>query len=165
MTEFSRHIWALVRPYKTRTALGILCGILSGLSSPMLVLTIALVISVIFPGTNQSALVDRLKSLPDFVRGPVEGLLSHASGGELSTNRLLEILVISLIPLVMFLRSVVSYLNVYLLEWVSVRAITDLRARLFNHMVNQSLGFFGGARTGDLMSRITSDTSAMQRII
>lgn len=37
----------------------------------------------------------------------------------------------------------------------------DLRARTYNHLQRLSLEFFGGKRTGDLMSRISSDTDRL----
>jgi subfamily B ATP-binding cassette protein MsbA len=58
-----------------------------------------------------------------------------------------------------------SYLNVYCLQWVAIRAVTDLRTRLFAHLQNLSVGFFVQSRTGDLMSRINMDTSALQNTI
>src|ERR1017187_8172184 len=47
--------------------------------------------------------------------------------GKPSTLRL--ILVISLIPVSMLLRSFVTYLNIYLLSWVGIRAANDLRVK------------------------------------
>jgi len=54
---------------------------------------------------------------------------------------------------------------VYCLQWAAVRAITDLRVRLFAHLQNLSVGFFARSNTGDLMSRINSDTMALQNTI
>jgi subfamily B ATP-binding cassette protein MsbA len=76
-----------------------------------------------------------------------------------------KILVILLIPSMFILRGLLSYLNVYCLQWVAIRAITDLRTRLFAHLQNLSVGFFVQSRTGDLMSRINADTSALQNTI
>ena len=165
MTAFIRHLLALVRPYRTRLALGILCGILSGTTGLLLVLTIQLVIGVLFPEAGSAALADKLNNVPEFLRAPLEGWLSHVSSGAVSASRWLTALVILLIPLVMLVRSVVSYLNIYSLEWVSVRAITDLRVRLFNHLVNLPLQFLHRTSTGELMARITNDTASMQRAI
>ena len=71
--------------------------------------------------------------------------------GERSIGRV--ILAISLIPAAMLLRSVLAYLNVYLLAWVGIRAAADLRVRLFNHLMNLPLGFFNKTSTGDLVAR------------
>ena len=77
----------------------------------------------------------------------------------------MKILVILLVPFMFILRGLFSYLNVYCLQWVAVRAITDLRIRLFAHLQNLSVGFFARSNTGDLMSRINADTGALQNTI
>jgi ATP-binding cassette, subfamily B, bacterial len=43
-------------------------------------------------------------------------------------------------------------------SWVSERISVDLRERTFAHLLSLSLEFYGGKRTGDLMSRISSDS-------
>jgi ATP-binding cassette, subfamily B, bacterial len=46
----------------------------------------------------------------------------------------------------------------YILAWVSERISADMRSRTYAHLQQLSLEFFGGKRTGDLMSRISSDS-------
>ena len=46
----------------------------------------------------------------------------------------------------------------YVMAWVSERITTDLRDRTYGHMQSLSLEFFGGKRTGDLISRISTDS-------
>ena len=50
------------------------------------------------------------------------------------------------------LRGVVAYLSSYLMAWVAIRTICDLRARLFEHLLNLPLSFFTGNSTGELIS-------------
>jgi subfamily B ATP-binding cassette protein MsbA len=68
---------------------------------------------------------------------------------------------IAIIPAIMLARVLFDYLNIYLMNWAAIRAITDLRVRLFDHLLNLSSSFFSHARTGDLISRITSDTQVL----
>ena len=44
------------------------------------------------------------------------------------------------------------------MAWVSERIAADLRDRTYEHMQGLSLEFFGGKRTGDLISRVSTDT-------
>lgn len=67
----------------------------------------------------------------------------------------LVVLVISTIPLAMLLRGVFAYLNVYLMNWVAVRGVADLRSKLFHHLMGLSAGFFNRVSTGELMARLT----------
>src|SRR5690606_3203273 len=46
----------------------------------------------------------------------------------------------------------------YLLALVSERISADLRTATFDHLLRLSLDYFGSKRTGDLMSRIGSET-------
>jgi ATP-binding cassette subfamily B protein len=54
----------------------------------------------------------------------------------------------------------------WLLDWrrtnvlarVSERVAADLRVRMYSHLQELSLEFFGGKRTGDLMARVSNDT-------
>jgi subfamily B ATP-binding cassette protein MsbA len=57
-----------------------------------------------------------------------------------------------------------SYLNIYLLCWVAIRAINDLRIRMFEHLMHLPLSFFTRSSTGDLMSRI-NETAVLQNTI
>lgn len=48
-----------------------------------------------------------------------------------------------------------------ILAWVSERVTADLRDRTYSHLQRLSLEYFGGKRTGDLMSRISSDSDRL----
>jgi len=64
----------------------------------------------------------------------------------------------------MLLRSVLAYLNIYLLAWVGIRAANDLRVGLFNHLMNLDLRFFNRTSTGDLMQRFEGAMSVNSTI-
>ena len=49
----------------------------------------------------------------------------------------------------------------YASAWVSERISADLRQRTYSHLQRLSLEFFGGKRTGDLLSRISTDTDRL----
>lgn len=51
-----------------------------------------------------------------------------------------------------------SWARTYVLARVSERIALDLRNRIYSHMQCLSLEFFGGKRTGDLISRVSTDT-------
>ena len=50
----------------------------------------------------------------------------------------------------------------YLLEWTGERVVTDLRQRLYGHLIGLDLTFFSRQRTGDLTSRLTSDVGSVR---
>ena len=51
-----------------------------------------------------------------------------------------------------------NWARTYILALVSERIGADLRTATFDHLLGLSLDYFGGKRTGDLMSRIGSET-------
>ncbi|MDB5896159.1 MAG: transporter, partial [Rhodoferax sp.] len=51
-----------------------------------------------------------------------------------------------------------NWARTYILSLVSERIGADLRTATFDHLLHLSLDYFGGKRTGDLMSRIGSET-------
>jgi ATP-binding cassette subfamily B protein len=53
---------------------------------------------------------------------------------------------------------ILSWARAFVLAAVSERVAVDLRNITYSHLQQLSLEFFGGKRTGDLMSRISSDT-------
>ena len=53
----------------------------------------------------------------------------------------------------------------YLLSWLGERLGADLRAAVFNHVLRLSPTFFETMRTGDVLTRLTTDTAALQNLI
>ncbi len=165
MRAFYRRIWAFARPYQTRLILGFACGVLCALTNGALILAVKLVVGLVFEGSAKIPLAQHLEKLPAFVRPLVRGLEQWLPELRSPTSTLGMMLVISTIPAVMLLRAVFAYLSIYLTNWAALRAIADLRTSLFGHLQNLSLGFFSQARTGDLISRITSDTQILHNVI
>ena len=55
-----------------------------------------------------------------------------------------------------------SWARTYVIAWVSERIASDLRNQTYAHLQRMSLEFFGGKRTGDLISRVSSDSDRIQ---
>ncbi len=58
-----------------------------------------------------------------------------------------------------------TYVRFYLISWLGERVSADIRTAVFNHLVNLHPAFFETNRSGDIMSRLTSDTTLLQSII
>jgi subfamily B ATP-binding cassette protein MsbA len=165
MLDFLFNVWGLAKPYRTRLFLGVLMGVLSGLvGGPLMIATIMFVYGVVFPSANTSSLPPKLNWAP----AVVQDWLRHAQeslGNGLYTHPGAVVALVAMIPAVFLLRGLVAYLNMYCLQWAAIRAITDLRVKLFSHLLNLSAGFFGSARSGELISRIMNDTGTLQSIL
>ena len=164
MLTFLRKIWGLAKPYKVRLFLGVLTGVISGISAPLLIAGIKLIFGALFPQAGTTAVISAPARLPAFVQiWLAQAQASLASG--LHTHPGSVIALVAVIPAVMFLRGFFGYLNIYFLQWTAVRAVTDLRVKLFSHLLNLSAGFFSNNRSGELISRIMNDTTALQNIL
>lgn len=69
-----------------------------------------------------------------------------------------------LLLLVTVFQSILSSFLRVLTEYISQNTVHHLRKTLYEHLNNLSIGFFDWAKTGDLMARITSDTSLVGRL-
>jgi subfamily B ATP-binding cassette protein MsbA len=172
MLKFLLQVFRLTRPKKGRLALGVLCGILSGLADPAMLATVVLVLQVLFPGSQPPLAVQQgsakagqqtwLQQWMHQVQSSVVGhmqvvMANHPSAWVLAA-------VAAVVPALMLARCIVIYLYGYLMGWVVVRAIADLRTRAFEHLLNLPLSFFGANSTGELMSRI-ADIGILQGVV
>jgi subfamily B ATP-binding cassette protein MsbA len=165
LRAFYRRIWAFARPYQGRLILGLVFGILCALMNGALIIAIKLVVGLVFSGSARIPVGQHLEKIPVIGRSVAENLTQWLPELKSPSSKLGMILVISTIPTVMLLRSVFAYLSMYLTNWAALRAVADLRTKLFDHLQNLSLGFFSHARTGDLISRITNDTQILHNVI
>ena len=165
MTDFLRQLWGFVRPYRGRFFLGLLCGIFYGLVNGLLIGAVKVVVQLVFEG--ETNLHQQLENAPKWIRPlshPLASLVPelHAPA---ANDTVRWLLIIGTIPAIMLLRNTLQYLSIYLTNWSAMRAIADIRTKLFSHLQNLSLGFFSRARTGDLIARITSDTQVLYSIV
>jgi ATP-binding cassette, subfamily B, bacterial MsbA len=176
MFEFLTKLWKLTRPYRPRLLLGVGMGIVAGLIEPLLIFTVAFVFGAIFPTAGGSGIEAKLQNLPNWLPDGMrtslqnlvhEGLaqLHEAMAGDAQQHLGTVLVLVSLIPAVMALRALFTYLNIYLLQWTAVYTITDLRVRLFSHLLSLSTGFFAKNPSGDLMSRVVNDTMVLHLTI
>ena len=70
-----------------------------------------------------------------------------------------------IVVLVAVFKMVMTYINHYFLRWTGAHVVRDFRVDLFNHLQNQSLGFFGHIDVGQLMSRCVGDPQMVDRVI
>jgi len=58
-----------------------------------------------------------------------------------------------------------TYFRFYFISWVGERVVADIRAAVFNQVLKLSPGFFEVTRTGEVLSRLTTDTTLLQSVI
>jgi len=75
--------------------------------------------------------------------------------------RMLFLLPVAIIVLFL-LKGIFDYGQAYLMNFVGLRVVADMREKLYNHLQNLSLSFFTKTPTGILISRITNDVNLLQ---
>ncbi len=63
------------------------------------------------------------------------------------------------------LMAVGTYCRFYLVTWLGERVVADLRNAVFDRILRLDPGFFEVTKTGEILSRLTTDTTLLQSII
>ena len=53
----------------------------------------------------------------------------------------------------------------YMVSWLGERVTADIRSAVYRHVVHQSPAFFETTRTGEVLSRLTTDTTLIQSVV
>jgi ATP-binding cassette subfamily B protein len=100
--------------------------------------------TVLVFGAGLRWLIDR-----GFVAGDV-GLLDRALAGLL---------------VVITMMAAATFSRAYLVTWLGERVAADLRRAVFENVIRLSPGFFETARTGEILSRLSTDTTLVQTVV
>jgi len=92
------------------------------------------------------------------VRGLIDG--GFANGSQAALNRALYFLLA--LAVVMALG---TYARFYFVSWLGERVVADLRQAVFDRVMGLHAGFFETTRTGEVLSRLTTDTTLLQSVI
>jgi len=63
------------------------------------------------------------------------------------------------------IKNFATYINRYCTRWVGTKVVTDLRNEIFKKLTGQSLNFYGKIDVGQLISRCTNDTAAIESAV
>jgi ATP-binding cassette, subfamily B, bacterial len=124
-----------LRPYRGRIALAVLF------------LFLAAVATLVFPV---------------FLRGLIDGGLSASGKGQQLValrQHFVELFAVS-VALGLF-----SAARFYMVSWLGERVTADLRNAVYAHVLEQSPEFFETTQTGEVLSRLTTDTTLVQTVV
>ncbi|MCQ8895876.1 ABC transporter transmembrane domain-containing protein [Limnobacter humi] len=123
-------LWRFAKPYQGKLFVGLLLTLMStGATLVAPYLSMPLMDDVLIPFQNGQPMNTHLAGLY------LGGLLASA-----------------------FVAAALSWARTYLLALVSERIGSDLRTTTFRHLMSLSLDYFSAKRTGDLISRVSSET-------
>ncbi len=124
-----------LRPYRGRIALALVFLVLAAVST------------LVFPVA--------LKSLID------QGLIAADPGARVMALRE-HFFVLFLVGAALGLFSAARF---YMVSWIGERVTADLRNAVYAHVVEQSPEFFESTQTGEVLSRLTTDTTLVQTVV
>ena len=94
-----------------------------------------------------------------------QGLRRVIDGGFASGDAaLLDAALIALLGVIVVM-AIATYTRFYFVSWVGERVTADIRRAVFGHLLDLSPGFFEVTRTGEVISRLTNDTSLLEVVI
>ena len=79
-------------------------------------------------------------------------------------SALLDQAVLVLLVVVLLLAGA-SYARFYLVSWIGERVVADLRQAIYDHLVKLSPAYYEVTRTGEVLSRLTTDTTLLQVVV
>jgi len=136
-----------IKPYRMRLVVGIVMGILYGATTSVMIAALGWATGMISGDTISAG----IPTLPD------------ASSGTVTLNQVIK--TVALLPIVATLQGIIFFIGKYFVEWVGNRVVADLRMDLFKHIHALPMQFFTKSRSGDLITRITSDTSVLTSLV
>ncbi len=98
--------------------------------------------------------------------GALPFLVQHVFDDIFAQKNARALQLLPLLILVTFLfRGVANFGHTFLMEYVGLRIVTDLRNALNTHLQSLSLAFFHRTPTGTILSRVTNDTTMVREAL
>jgi ATP-binding cassette subfamily B protein len=91
----------------------------------------------------------------------VQVLIDQGFGGERADLRNAILFLVAIAAAM----AVGTFIRFYMVSWLGERVSADLRIAVFNNIVTLHPGYFETNRSGEIMSRLTTDTTLLQTII
>jgi len=92
----------------------------------------------------------------------VRGVIDHGFSAEDAANIGRYFLALIAVAGVIGMASATRF---YLVTWIGERITADVRSRVFSHVLSLSPSFFETTRTGEILSRLTADTTLVQTVV
>ena len=159
MKKYSR-IFAYLKNYIPQILLYFLFTILSIVFSIVSIGMLMPFLELIF-NTGSATIFTQQSGNPavSFIRNILTDSIQHK--GKLDTLGLICVFIITSI----FLKNLFLYLASYILNPMKNAIVNELRAELYNKILELPIGYFTEKRKGDLISRITNDISEVENSV
>ncbi len=136
-----------IKPYRGRLVVGIIMGVLYGATTSALIAALGWATGLISGDTLSAG----IPTLP------------NAESGKIALDQVIK--TVAILPIVAIAQGIIFFIGKYFVEWVGNRVVADLRMDLFKHIHALPMQFFTKSRSGELITRITSDTGALTSLV
>ena len=96
--------------------------------------------------------------LPVTVRGMIDNGFS-ASGAESIDRHFYALFAVAMVM------GISAAARFYFVSWIGERVVADVRTAVYRHVINMSPEFFETTRTGEVLSRLNTDTTLIQTVV
>jgi len=146
-----RRLIELIKPYWSKLGLAMICMVFVSLLTGAQ----AFLVKPAFDGVFL-----KKEGIPPFLKN----MIIRLRLGDLLLKEDMEMLILLPIAIILLfsLKGIFNFGQAYLMNFVGLRIVADLREKLYNHLQNLSLSFFTKTPTGILISRITNDVNLIQ---
>ena len=96
----------------------------------------------------------------------IKNLIDHGftGGAGIEASAALRSQFLLFVPLALAI-AVFTAARFYMVTWLGERVTADLRAAVYSHVLQQSPQFFETLKTGEVLSRLTTDTTVIQNAV
>jgi subfamily B ATP-binding cassette protein MsbA len=172
-----KRLWPYFWRYRFLFAVSLLCSIVVALTTVAFTsLVIPLYETVLTPATDGQSAVAASSAQPTPTgTGPAAAALPSKEHVLSLVKRYIPLdeilrlgeerafLEVPILWILLFLfKGVFSYFAAYLMDYIGLRAIMDLRGDLYRKIIQQAVEFFSRFHTGELISRVTNDVNRLQ---
>ena len=92
----------------------------------------------------------------------LRSLVDHGFSG--GNEELLDDALIGLLVIIVILTAA-TYARFFLVSWIGEKVVADIRRDVFGHVLNLDSQFFETTRVGEVLSRLTTDTTLLQSVV
>jgi subfamily B ATP-binding cassette protein MsbA len=163
MKKYAR-IFAYLKKYIPQIILYFLCTVLSIIFSIISIGMLMPFLELIF-NTGSSAISGLVQQSNNPIVSAIRRtLLSSITDPQVGKIKTLELICVFIVTSIL-LKNVFLYLSSYILNPLKNSIVNELRAELYNKILQLPIGYFTEKRKGDIISRITNDISEVENSV
>ena len=164
-----RRLLPFLAPYRARLALAFLFLVIAAAATLVVPLAFRQLIDHGFSATVTSPVASPPGATSPAATSPLPGIVSSAGARASDALNRAATAHVDLYFLGLFAVAVVLGVSTaarfYMVSWLGERVVADIRTAVYTRMLDQSPEFFETTRSGEVLSRLTTDTTLIQTVV